>query len=56
MKACQKIRPSGSYAGKQGFSYLEGVSSESMGAERHLHALADHSARRAGQGAQARDA
>lgn len=30
--SCQKIRPSATaYAGKQGFSYLEGVSREAMG-------------------------
>jgi uncharacterized RmlC-like cupin family protein len=35
MTFCQKIRPgSTAYAGKQGFSYLEGISRESMGAER----------------------
>ena len=35
MTSCQKIRPgSMAYAGKQGFSYQEGVSKESMGADR----------------------
>ena len=34
MTSCQKIRPGAtSYAGKQGFSYVEGVSKESMGAQ-----------------------
>ncbi|MEI4486835.1 cupin domain-containing protein [Frigidibacter sp. MR17.14] len=33
MRSCQKIRPSGSYDGKQGFTYLEGVSRERMGAQ-----------------------
>lgn len=33
MKSCQKTRPTGTYAGKQGFTYNEGVSAESMGAE-----------------------
>ncbi|MDE3080119.1 MAG: cupin domain-containing protein [Paracoccaceae bacterium] len=33
MKACQKIRPAGTYAGKQGFTYLEGVSAEAMGSQ-----------------------
>jgi uncharacterized RmlC-like cupin family protein len=33
LKSCQKIRPSGTYAGKQGFTYVEGVSAERMGAE-----------------------
>lgn len=33
MKSCQKIRRSGTYAGEQGFSYLEGVSAETMGSE-----------------------
>ena len=33
MTSCQKIRPgSTAYAGKQGFSYFEGVSKETMGA------------------------
>ncbi len=35
MTSCQKTRPGATaYAGKQGFSYFEGVSKESMGAER----------------------
>ena len=29
---CKLIRPSGGYAGKQGFSYLEGISAQSSGA------------------------
>ena len=29
---CQKIRPTGTYKGKQGFSYFEGVSRETTGA------------------------
>jgi uncharacterized RmlC-like cupin family protein len=33
MTSCQKIRPGAtSYAGRQGFSYVEGISLESMGA------------------------
>ncbi len=31
MTDCQKIRPSGTYAGKQGFTYIEGISAERMG-------------------------
>lgn len=30
--ACQKIRPHGTYAGKQGFDYFEGISAETTGA------------------------
>jgi len=30
-KTCRLIEPSGSYAGKQGFSYFEGVSAETAG-------------------------
>ena len=34
MTSCQKIRPGATaYAGKQGFSYIEGISRESMGAQ-----------------------
>ena len=42
MTSCQKIRPGATaYAGKQGFAYFEGVSKESMGAERLcMHLLA----------------
>lgn len=32
MPSCQKIRPSGTYSGKQGFDYFEGVSRETSGA------------------------
>ena len=31
MKDCVKLRPTGSYAGKQGFTYNEGISTESVG-------------------------
>ncbi|MEM1431781.1 MAG: cupin domain-containing protein [Pseudomonadota bacterium] len=30
---CQKLRPTGTYSGKQGFDYFEGVSRETMGAQ-----------------------
>lgn len=30
---CRLVRPSGSYAGKQGLDYLQGVSAESVGAK-----------------------
>ena len=33
MPDCRKIRPTGLYAGKQGFTYNEGVSAESSGAQ-----------------------
>lgn len=33
MPECRKIRPTGLYAGKQGFTYNEGVSAESAGAQ-----------------------
>lgn len=33
MPECRKIRPTGLYAGKQGFTYNEGVSAESSGAQ-----------------------
>ncbi len=29
---CQLVSPSGTYGGKQGFSYIEGISAESVGA------------------------
>lgn len=29
---CQLVRPNGGYGGKQGFSYIEGISAESVGA------------------------
>lgn len=32
MKACQKLRPGATYDGKQGFSYFEGIASETTGA------------------------
>ncbi len=32
-KPCVKLRPGETYAGKQGFSYLEGISSQSVGAD-----------------------
>ena len=31
MAACRKLRPSGTYAGKQGFNYFEGVAKETVG-------------------------
>lgn len=31
---CQVVRPSGTYDGKQGFSYFEGISAQSAGAQR----------------------
>ena len=33
MPDCIKLRPTGIYAGKQGFSYNEGISAESVGAK-----------------------
>jgi len=33
MPTCQKLRPSGTYAGKQGFDYFEGISREATGAQ-----------------------
>ncbi|MEM7644048.1 MAG: cupin domain-containing protein [Pseudomonadota bacterium] len=30
---CRKLRPGGTYAGKQGFDYFEGIARESVGAE-----------------------
>lgn len=33
MPSCQKLRPSGSYAGKQGFSYFEGIARETTGSQ-----------------------
>lgn len=32
MADCRKIRPEATYAGKQGFSYFEGVAAETVGA------------------------
>jgi uncharacterized RmlC-like cupin family protein len=31
MADCVKLRPGGTYAGKQGFSYFEGIASETVG-------------------------
>jgi len=31
-KTCQIVRPSGTYEGKQGFSYFEGIAKETVGA------------------------
>jgi len=31
MAVCRKLRPSGTYAGKQGFNYFEGVAKETVG-------------------------
>jgi uncharacterized RmlC-like cupin family protein len=33
MNECRKFRPSGTYSGKQGFDYFEGISRESAGAQ-----------------------
>ena len=33
MKECRKLRPTGLYAGKQGFTYNEGIASETVGAQ-----------------------
>jgi uncharacterized RmlC-like cupin family protein len=33
MPSCQKLRPSGTYSGKQGFDYFEGISREVTGAQ-----------------------
>jgi uncharacterized RmlC-like cupin family protein len=33
MAECRKLRPAGLYAGKQGFSYNEGISEEAVGAQ-----------------------
>lgn len=30
---CRKVRPQGTYVGKQGFTYFEGISRESVGAQ-----------------------
>jgi uncharacterized RmlC-like cupin family protein len=32
-KTCQLIRPSGTYDGKQGFSYFEGIAAETVGSK-----------------------
>ncbi len=31
MQICQKMRPAGTFAGKQGFNYFEGISKETTG-------------------------
>lgn len=33
MKECRKLRPTGLYAGKQGFTYNEGIAKETVGSE-----------------------
>lgn len=33
MKECRKLRPTGLYAGKQGFTYNEGVAHETVGSD-----------------------
>lgn len=33
MPSCQKLRPTGTYAGKQGFSYFEGIAKETTGSK-----------------------
>ncbi len=33
MKECRKLRPGGTYEGRQGFSYFEGVARETVGSE-----------------------
>lgn len=32
-RACRKVRPSDTYAGKQGFDYFEGIARETVGAQ-----------------------
>jgi uncharacterized RmlC-like cupin family protein len=32
MAECQKLRPTGTYSGKQGFDYFEGIAQETVGA------------------------
>jgi uncharacterized RmlC-like cupin family protein len=32
-RSCQKLRPTGTYDGKQGFSYFEGIASETTGSQ-----------------------
>ncbi len=33
MTDCQKLRPTGTYSGKQGFDYFEGIAKETVGAQ-----------------------
>jgi uncharacterized RmlC-like cupin family protein len=33
MPSCQKLRPTGTYTGKQGFDYFEGIAKETTGSE-----------------------
>lgn len=33
MPPCRKLRPSGTYSGKQGFDYFEGIAKETTGAQ-----------------------
>ena len=33
MRACQKLRPAGTYSGKQGFDYFEGIAKETTGSQ-----------------------
>ena len=33
MTECQKVRPTGTYSGKQGFDYFEGIAKETVGAQ-----------------------
>ncbi|MGR3805462.1 cupin domain-containing protein [Marinibacterium profundimaris] len=33
MRPCQKLRPGGTYDGKQGFSYFEGIARQTTGSE-----------------------
>ncbi len=33
MPECQKLRPAGTYSGKQGFDYFEGIAHETTGSE-----------------------
>ena len=33
MTECQKLRPTGTYSGKQGFDYFEGIARETVGAQ-----------------------
>lgn len=33
MRSCQKLRPTGTYSGKQGFDYFEGIAKETTGSQ-----------------------
>ncbi len=53
MADCRKLRPTGLYDGRQGFTYNEGVSAQSVGSQGICMHLPDHSPRRPRPGAQA---